>query len=85
MWYNFLDFLSNNFETVATIFGCVIVGASAASAFIPGAGLLKKILSVLALNVKNATPEQIASAKKAIEAAKALTDKPAEEKSEKKK
>lgn len=83
MWYNFLDFLSNNFETVATICGCVIVGASAASAFIPGAGLLKKVLSVLALNVRNATPEQIATAKKAIEAAKALSDKPAE-KSEKK-
>lgn len=83
MWYNFLDFLSNNFETVATICSCVIVGASAASAFIPGAGLLKKVLSVLALNVRNATPEQIATAKKAIEAAKALSDKPAE-KSEKK-
>lgn len=73
--YAILDYLSNNIETVWTIFSSVVVGASAISALIPGAGLIKKVLSILALNVKNATPEQIAKAKAAVEAAKALTSK----------
>ena len=80
--YDVFDFLSQNFDAIVTVLGCTIVGASALCAFIPGAGLLKKILSVLALNVKNATPEQIAKARAALEAAKALTKK--EEKKEEK-
>lgn len=75
-----LEFLFNNFETLITVLGCTIVGASALCAFIPGAGTLKKILSVLALNVKNATPEQIAKAKAALQAAKNLTEKKEENK-----
>lgn len=71
--YEFLNYLCENFETIFTILGCIIVGASAACALIPGGGLFKQILSVLALNVRNATPEQVAKVKKALEAAKDLT------------
>ena len=67
--YEILQYISNNFETIVTVLGCVIVGASAACALIPGGGILKKILAVLALNVRNATPEQIAKAKKIVETA----------------
>lgn len=75
--YAILDFLSSNLETVWTILSSVIVGASALSALIPGSGLVKKGLAILALNIKNATPEQIAKAKAAVETAKALTSKTA--------
>lgn len=77
--HNVLQFVSDNFETILTIFGSVIVGASAACAFIPGAGTVKKILSVLALNVKNATPEQIAKAKALVDAAAKVTEEKKEE------
>lgn len=73
MLYNFLDYVSNNLETVWTIISSVVVGASAISALVPGSGFIKKALSVLALNVKNATPEQIAKAKVAVETAKELS------------
>lgn len=73
MLYNFLDYLSTNFDTVITICGSVIVGASALCALIPGGGIIKKVLAILALNVKNATPEQIAKAKATIEAAKQIS------------
>lgn len=75
MLYNFLDYISNNLETVWTIISSIVVGASAISALVPGSGFIKKILSILALNVKNATPEQIAKAKAAIETAKAIAPK----------
>lgn len=71
--YEIFDFLSNNFETIITIFGSVVVGASAACALLPGGGLVKKILAVLALNIRNATPEQIAKAKALVDAGKELT------------
>lgn len=76
--YAVLDFLSNNLETIWTVVSSIIVGASAISAMVPGSGLIKKALSILALNVKNATPEQIAKAKAAVDAAKALTGKKTE-------
>lgn len=77
--YDILQYLSNNFETIVTILGCIIVGASAACALIPGGGWFKQILAVLALNVRNATPEQIAKAKKIVDSAAALV-KPTDEK-----
>lgn len=77
--YEFFQYLSDNFENVATIIGSVIVGASAACALIPGGGIVKKILSVLALNVRNATPEQVAKAKALVDSAATLT-KPEEKK-----
>lgn len=70
--YDILQYLSNNFETIVTILGCIIVGASAACALIPGGGWFKQILAMLALNVRNATPEQIAKAKKIVDSAAAL-------------
>lgn len=57
----------------------MVVGSSALCALIPGAGWLKKLLAILALNVRNATPEDIAKGKKAIDLAKELT-KPEEKK-----
>ena len=72
--HSVLQFVSDNFETILTIFGSIIVGASAVCAFIPGAGTVKKILSILALNVKNATPEQIAKAKAIVDAAAKATE-----------
>lgn len=80
--YEILDFLTTYFDTIFTVVACVIVAASALCALLPGSGLLKKILSILALNVKNATPEQLAKAKAALEAAKVLT-KPDKKKSSK--
>lgn len=71
--YEIFQYVSDNFETLLTIAGSVIVGASAACALIPGGGLVKKILAVLALNIKNATPEQIAKAKTLVDGAAALT------------
>lgn len=77
--YDILQYLSDNFEAIVTILGCIIVGASAACALIPGGGWFKQILAVLALNVRNATPEQIAKAKKIVDSAAALV-KPTDEK-----
>lgn len=77
--YDILQYLSDNFEAIVTILGCIIVGASAACALIPGGGWFKQILAVLALNVKNATPEQIAKAKAIVDSAAAMT-KPTDEK-----
>jgi len=68
-------YLSEHFESVLTIVGSVICGASAACALVPGGGLIKKILAILALNVRNATPEQIAKAKTIVDSAAALTKK----------
>ena len=76
--YDILQYLSDNFEAIVTILGCIIVGASAACALIPGGGWFKQILAVLALNVRNATPEQIAKAKKIVDSAAALV-KPTDE------
>lgn len=70
--YDILQYLSDNFEAIVSILGCIIVGASAACALIPGGGWFKQILAVLALNVRNATPEQIAKAKKIVNSAAAL-------------
>lgn len=77
--YAFFSYVSENFESIATIVGSVVVGSSAFCALIPGAGWLKKLLAVLALNVRNATPEDIAKTKKAVDLAKELT-KPEEKK-----
>lgn len=71
--YEIFNYISENFETIVTIFGSVVVGASAACALIPGGGLVKKVLAVLALNIRNATPEQIAKAKALVDAGKKLT------------
>lgn len=71
--YEIFNYISENFETIVTIFGSVVVGASAACALIPGGGLVKKVLAVLALNIRNATPEQIAKAKALVDAGKELT------------
>ena len=71
--YEIFNYISENFETIVTIFGSVVVGASAACALIPGGGLVKKVLAVLALNIHNATPEQIAKAKALVDAGKELT------------
>lgn len=79
--YDILQYISNNFEAIISIIGCVIVGASAACALIPGGGWFKQLLAVLALNVKNATPEQIAKAKNIVDSAAALV-KPTEENKE---
>lgn len=70
--YEIFNYISENFETIVTIFGSVVVGASAACALIPGGGLVKKVLAVLALNIRNATPEQIAKAKALVDAGKEL-------------
>ena len=80
MLHQIFQFCSDNFETVITILGSVIVGASAACALIPGGGIVKKVLAVLALNVRNATPEQIAKAKALVDSAAALTKKEEEKK-----
>ena len=77
--YEIFQYISDNFENIITIVGSVIVGASAACALIPGGGIVKKVLAVLALNIKNATPEQIAKAKALVDGAAALT-KPEEKK-----
>lgn len=71
--YEIFNYISENFETIVTIFGSVVVGASAACALIPGGGLVKRVLAVLALNIRNATPEQIAKAKALVDAGKELT------------
>lgn len=71
--YEIFNYISENFETIVTIFGSVVVGASAACALIPGGGLVKKVLAVLALNIRNATPEQIVKAKALVDAGKELT------------
>lgn len=71
--YEIFNYISENFETIVTIFGSVVVGASAACALIPGGGPVKKVLAVLALNIRNATPEQIAKAKALVDAGKELT------------
>lgn len=71
--YEIFNYISENFETIVTIFGSVVVGASAACALIPGGGLVKKVLAVLALNIRNATPEQIAKARALVDAGKELT------------
>lgn len=71
--HEIFNYISENFETIVTIFGSVVVGASAACALIPGGGLVKKVLAVLALNIRNATPEQIAKAKALVDAGKELT------------
>lgn len=71
--YEIFNYISENFETIVTIFGSVVVGASAACALIPGGGFVKKVLAVLALNIRNATPEQIAKAKALVDAGKELT------------
>lgn len=71
--YEIFNYISENFETIVAIFGSVVVGASAACALIPGGGLVKKVLAVLALNIRNATPEQIAKAKALVDAGKELT------------
>lgn len=71
--YEIFNYISENFETIVTIFGSVVVGASAACALIPGGGLVKKVLAVLALNIRHATPEQIAKAKALVDAGKELT------------
>lgn len=72
--HTFFQFLSDNFETICTVLGSVIVGASAACALIPGGGTVKKILSVLALNVRNAKPESVEKAKAIIDAAAKATE-----------
>lgn len=77
--YEFFSYVSENFEPLITIVGSVVVGSSALCALIPGAGWLKKLLAILALNVRNATPEDIAKGKKAVDLAKELT-KPEEKK-----
>lgn len=77
--YAFFSYVSENFEPLATIIGSVVVGSSALCALIPGAGWLKKLLAILALNVRNATPEDIAKGKKAVNLVKELT-KPEEKK-----
>lgn len=77
--YEFFSYVSENFELLATIIGSVVVGSSALCALIPGAGWLKKLLAILALNVRNATPEDIAKGKKAVNLVKELT-KPEEKK-----
>lgn len=77
--YEFFNYVSENFEPLATIIGSVVVGSSALCALIPGAGWLKKLLAILALNVRNATPEDIAKGKKAVDLVKELT-KPEEKK-----
>lgn len=78
MFHEVLQFCADNFENIITIVGSVIVGASAGCALIPGGGLVKRILAVLALNIRNATPEQIVKAKTIVNAAAAAT-KPSEE------
>lgn len=78
MFHEVLQFCADNFENIITIVGSVIVGASAGCALIPGGGLVKRILAVLALNIRNATPEQIAKAKTIVNAA-AVATKPSEE------
>ncbi len=77
--YEFFSYVSENFEPLITIVGSVVVGSSALCALIPGAGWLKKLLAILALNVRNATPEDIAKGKKAVNLVKELT-KPEEKK-----
>lgn len=77
--YEFFSYVSKNFESLATIIGSVVVGSSALCALIPGSGWLKKLLAILALNVRNATPEDIAKGKKVVDLAKELT-KPEEKK-----
>ena len=77
--YEFFSYVSENFEPLITIVGSVVVGSSALCALIPGAGWLKKLLAILALNVRNATPEDIAKTKKVVDLAKELT-KPEEKK-----
>lgn len=77
--YEFFNYVSENFESLATIIGSVVVGSSALCALIPGSGWLKKLLAILALNVRNATPEDIAKGKKAVDLVKELT-KPEEKK-----
>lgn len=77
--YEFFSYVSENFESLATIIGSVVVGSSALCALIPGSGWLKKLLAILALNVRNATPEDIAKGKKVVDLAKELT-KPEEKK-----
>ena len=78
MFHEVLQFCADNFENIITIVGSVIVGASAGCALIPGGGLVKRILAVLALNIRNATPEQIAKAKTIVNAVADAT-KPSEE------
>lgn len=73
MLHSIFQFCSDNFETVATIIGSVVTGASAICALVPGSGLVKRILNVLALNVKNAKPEQVAKAKQIIDSVAAVT------------
>lgn len=80
MIHEVFQYCSDNFENIITILGSVIVGASAACALIPGSGMVKKVLAVLALNVRNATPEQIAKAKTLVDSAAALTKKEKEKK-----
>lgn len=74
MLHDVFSYISENFDTIGTIVGSVIVSASACCALIPGGGLVKKILAVLALNVRNATPEQIAKAKAIVDSAAKLTE-----------
>lgn len=65
--HSIFQFCSENFETVATIIGSVVTGASAICALVPGSGWVKNILNILALNVRNAKPEQVNKAKKIID------------------
>lgn len=67
MLHSIFQFCSENFETVATIIGSVVTGASAICALVPGSGWVKNILNILALNVRNAKPEQVDKAKKIID------------------
>lgn len=71
--YEIFNYISENFDNLLTIVGSVVVGSSAACALIPGAGWIKKLLAILALNVRNATPEDIAKAKKAVDVVKEIT------------
>lgn len=74
MLHNIFQFCSDNFENVATIIGAVVTGASAICALVPGSGWIKQILNVLALNVKNAKPEQLGKAKKIVDSIAIATD-----------
>lgn len=74
MIHTVFQFCSDNFETVCAIIGSVVTGASAICALVPGSGWIKQILNVLALNVKNAKPEQVEKAKKIVDSIALATD-----------
>ena len=67
MIHSIFQFCSDNFETVATIIGSVVTGASAICALVPCSGWVRSILNILALNIKNAKPENVEKVKKAVD------------------